>query len=151
MSKDKSKPEATSSMNHINPLKFVEKGEKVSRESVVRDARYVDVHHVSKHSSGSSLECRWVLDFEGITHDELLLQASKRIVIALRDLDFKKCARGELASWAQRKFSVRDYLARERTRASADPMQQAQRAFSKMSEAQIVEFLRRASEVVKNK
>lgn len=115
-------------------MRNVIKGETVSRYTNV-DGDTVHKHHVTMNkASASEYEMDWAFDFSGVTREELMVLASRDLVIKARPV-FKSLPADALDEWDDRVFSVREILDTE-NRTTLSPDEKARRAVSKLTDEQ---------------
>src|SRR3972149_5396048 len=114
-------------------MKIVKQGEKAVKSTAIAGNVVTKQHVTLNHNTKADYQLTWKFDFEGISREELLLVASRALVIALRP-EFKAASAAELESWDNRTFSVRGYLDSER--AKIDDMEKARRAMRKLTSEQ---------------
>lgn len=114
-------------------MRIVEKGTAISRYTKI-DGEKVHKHHVTMNKSTSTeYELDWTFDFTDVTHDELLLIASRDLVIKSRPV-FKLLPASELSGWDEKVFSVREMLDTE-TRSTLTPEQKVMKNITKLDDA----------------
>jgi len=114
-------------------MKIVKQGEKSVKSTVIAGDVVTKQHVTLNHNTKADYQLTWKFDFEDISRGELLLVASRALVIALRP-EFKAASAAELESWDNRTFSVREYLDSER--AKVDDIEKARRILGKLTPEQ---------------
>src|SRR3990172_6123754 len=89
-------------------MKIVKQGEKAVKSTAIAGNVVTKQHVTLNHNTKADYQLTWKFDFEGISREELLLVASRALVIALRP-EFKAASAAELESWDNRTFSVRGF------------------------------------------
>ncbi len=110
-------------------MKKVLKGEKVTRTTTV-DNDVVSTFHVTQHGTIGNVATTWHFNFDGIDRDELLILATRSLLIDARR-DFKTLPENVAEQWDGQSFLVSDMLTK--TRKTATPTKAAQNAWAKMS------------------
>ena len=124
-------------------MNIVKQGEKSVKSTEIAGDVVTKRHVTLNHSTKADYQLTWLFDFEDVTREELLLVASRALVIALRP-EFKQAVAADLGSWDHRTFFVREYLDSERAKVADSA--KARRLFSKLSPEQRASILAQLGE-----
>lgn len=124
-------------------MNIVKQGEKSVKSTEIAGDVVTKQHVTLNHNTKADYQLTWRFNFEDVTREELLLVASRALVIALRP-EFKQAATADLESWDNRTFLVREYLDSER--AKVDDSEKARRLLSKLSPEQRASILAQLGE-----
>ena len=97
---------------------------------------------VSKDAPRIQIE-HWTLDFEGVTLEQLQILAAKTVKIWLQRKWSKDPKRMDAKRWDNCTFRVPAVIKEMGTRATADPLTAAERAFDKLTDAQVTALIAR--------
>lgn len=116
-------------------LKEILKGEPSQRSTIVVDDVVTTKHTVKPdEQSQSRYELTWSYNFDGVTHEELLVLAERPMRIRKQAAWRKAADRMDGDKWDNITVSVRDML--DNARQAADPVAKAARAGEKMDAKQ---------------
>lgn len=114
-------------------MKIVKQGEKAARSVTVNGDMVERVHVTLNKPTKAEYQLTWSFNFEDVTREELLIIASRALVIAYRP-DFKTTKANDLQAWDNRTFNVREYLDSER--AKVDDLEKVRRLMAKLTPEQ---------------
>lgn len=106
-------------------------GEKVAKILRV-DGNKVYRKHVTEHRKLGRVVLEWTFDFEGVTQEELMVLASRSVLIGSRPT-FKETSIEEAEKWKVHTIFVREYL--ESNREKVAPEEKVRRAMDKLTPA----------------
>ena len=100
----------------------------------------VEVVRTTKHNAeAKGHELTWSLNFENVTHEQLLELATRSVVIGIQRTF--RTEKGKPEDWNNRDFDVAEELSRSKQRAKVDPKEAARRLLAGMTEEERDEFL----------
>ena len=85
----------------------------------------------------------WTLDFEGVSAEDMQKLAARTVKIFLQRKWKKDPKRMNAKVWDNCTFSVLDVIKEMGTRVSADPLTAAERAFDKLTDAEVEALIKR--------
>ena len=101
------------------------------------DSETVDVTRNTKTSKGGKqYQCHWVLDYSGVTKEQLLSLATRGIVID-KQREFRDAKPSERGDLAEQTIDVGAFLAETKSRKPADPRAAALKLLAGMNPDEI--------------